>query len=694
MKSPLSVLVVVMGICTIGKADEPVFNIPKIDGVTIDGKGGDWREKGFRVESLAGDSGMVRELKDFDARFRLGWDEGGLLVFVTVTDDQISEADEPDRLHLGDSVEMFLADRKGSSQFFQLLAGTGADPKYPTLRTFVNDRRKPLPAQKIVVETAATRTLDGYLLEARLPWNSLGIKPKMGIEVAFQLSVNDVDSGPRMALAWFPGPLNSSKAMYSLRLGAKASPPMRMAVSRSLDQGRSRLDIVAPPDLLGKKLTALADGNIFATSTFEAVSGRARATVLVPPRKIEISSASNDVLSIDCSDLSESVATAVANAQVIFRPSVFNEGKFPACSFENSADTEKALGKCVFSTTFFDAEYHEVKTASAPGRYGAIVRVKLENGVTFKRFVTLFCTSKDLTWKLAEIHLQSIQFPPELQLDPAVVTEQAKNEEAFFTDQLRGLGFNHGAEPAVLLAGLSGLKATGQKATFRTGPVPFDQQWWYGLKKQTGDLRSDYYLHLPGGYESDPQKKWPLILFLHGSGERGYDINQVKKNGLVRDLEAKPDFPCIVVAPQCSPKEWWSPSELNNLLDQVEAKYRVDLDRVYLTGLSMGGYGSWALATESPQRFAAVVPVCGGGDPDDVERIKGVPIWVFHGGKDEVVPLQRSQKMVDALKKIGGNVKFTIFPEAGHDSWTQAYALPELYEWMLQQRRPQTGTNQ
>ena len=213
-----------------------------------------------------------------------------------------------------------------------------------------------------------------------------------------------------------------------------------------------------------------------------------------------------------------------------------------------------------------------------------------------------------------------------------------------------------------------------------------DQKWWYGLKKQTGELRSDYYVHLPENYEKDPQKKWPLILFLHGSGERGYDTAPVKAR-VTQMLQCRPDLPCIVVAPQCSPEEWWSPFELNDLLDRVEAEYRVDTGRVYLTGLSMGGFGSWALAIESPQRFAAVVPICGGGDPDGAGRIKDIPIWVFHGGKDAVVPLQSSQTMVDALKKTGGNPKFTVFPDAGHDSWTQTYAMPELWDWLLQQHR-------
>jgi predicted peptidase len=188
-------------------------------------------------------------------------------------------------------------------------------------------------------------------------------------------------------------------------------------------------------------------------------------------------------------------------------------------------------------------------------------------------------------------------------------------------------------------------------------------------------------------YGKDATTQWPLILFLHGSGERGYNINQVRDTGLPRNVDTQPDFPFIVIAPQCSPEESWSPAELNDLLDRIQTKYRVDTRRVCLTGLSMGGYGSWSLAIDSPNRFAAVAPICGGGDPADAGRLKGVPFWVFHGGKDPVVPLQSGQDMVDALKKAGGNVKFTVFPEDGHDSWTDAYAMPELYDWLLKQHR-------
>ena len=201
-------------------------------------------------------------------------------------------------------------------------------------------------------------------------------------------------------------------------------------------------------------------------------------------------------------------------------------------------------------------------------------------------------------------------------------------------------------------------------------------------------IELDYFLYLPKEYGQEPTNRWPLILFLHGAGERGRDIEMLKKHAIPRQLAAGQELPFIVVAPQCPPDAWWDPQTLSALLDEIEASYAVDKDRVYLTGISMGGFGTWALAAATPKCFAAIVPICGGGEPISTRAIKDVPTWVFHGAKDDIVPLRRSKEMVEALKARGGNVKFTIYPEAMHDSWTETYENPALYEWLLSHRRP------
>lgn len=194
-----------------------------------------------------------------------------------------------------------------------------------------------------------------------------------------------------------------------------------------------------------------------------------------------------------------------------------------------------------------------------------------------------------------------------------------------------------------------------------------------------------YLLYLPKDYEQ--QASWPLMLFLHGAGERGDDLEVVKKHGPPKLIAAGKEFPFIVVSPQCPKDMWWEPIELVALLDEISSKYKVDPDRIYVTGLSMGGFGSWRLAAYAPDRLAAIAPICGGGETYWTKGFVHLPVWAFHGAKDTGVPLERSQSMVDALKKNGGDPKLTIYPEAGHDSWTATYDNPEFYEWLLAQKR-------
>lgn len=207
-----------------------------------------------------------------------------------------------------------------------------------------------------------------------------------------------------------------------------------------------------------------------------------------------------------------------------------------------------------------------------------------------------------------------------------------------------------------------------------------------GFKKTP--VTMDYLVHLPNGYK-EAEKAWPLILFLHGAGSVGEDINRVKRNGLPQLLESKADTPArqfIVISPQSSERRW-STSSLNALLLHLLEKYKVDKRRVYLTGLSLGGYGTWSMARRFPDHFAAIVPICGGGSQSGMERLKNTPTWVFHGAKDKTVTIDQSERLVKALKAVDGNVKFTVYPEAGHDAWTETYNNPKLYQWLLEQKR-------
>jgi predicted peptidase len=180
----------------------------------------------------------------------------------------------------------------------------------------------------------------------------------------------------------------------------------------------------------------------------------------------------------------------------------------------------------------------------------------------------------------------------------------------------------------------------------------------------------------------------PLIIFLHGSGERGNDLNKVKAWGPPSIAEKDPAFPFMVVSPQAPDGEWWHANLLKGMIDEVLAKYNVDRSRIYLTGLSMGGYGAWDLAINYPHYFAAIAPICGGGNTIRIGQLKNVPTWAFHGKKDQSVPEHESASMVAALKAAGGDVKYTVLPEAGHvDAWVYAYGEAGLFDWFLEHRK-------
>jgi predicted peptidase len=217
---------------------------------------------------------------------------------------------------------------------------------------------------------------------------------------------------------------------------------------------------------------------------------------------------------------------------------------------------------------------------------------------------------------------------------------------------------------------------------------PGGQQSHEFEKETTKILSCKYLLFLPKDY-GKKDKSWPLMLFLHGAGERGSNLELVKKHGPPKIVKKRKDFPFIVVSPQCPKNVWWNDKVdvLINLLDDIVARHKVDKERVYLTGLSMGGYGTWALASKYPDRFAAAAPICGGGTRIMAFGLKDVPIWAFHGAKDRVVPLRESEDMVKAVKATGGNVKLTVYPEAGHDSWTETYDNQQLYDWLLKHRK-------
>lgn len=210
-------------------------------------------------------------------------------------------------------------------------------------------------------------------------------------------------------------------------------------------------------------------------------------------------------------------------------------------------------------------------------------------------------------------------------------------------------------------------------------PIP-DNPNVVAVKK--ADLPYEFLVYTPEDYKKDSTKKYPMILFLHGRSLSGKNIEMVKRYGIIYEILRGQKMDFIVVAPQC--QAGWNSDKLIQILDYAQKNYRVDTCRTYLTGMSMGGYGAWMLAGDYPKRFAAVAPVCGGGNTNHAKSLVNMPTWVFHGAKDKAVPISESQKMVNAIKaQKGKQIQFTIYKNDGHSELVKVFRMDELYQWFL-----------
>ncbi len=189
-------------------------------------------------------------------------------------------------------------------------------------------------------------------------------------------------------------------------------------------------------------------------------------------------------------------------------------------------------------------------------------------------------------------------------------------------------------------------------------------------------------------YQNTDAKKKPLLIYLHGAGSRGMELRDMGRVGPIGELDKGRQIPAVVVAPQCYADSWFDifPA-LSEFIETMIETENIDKQRVYLCGVSMGGYASWQMAMSHPEWFAALVPVCGGGMYWNAGRLRELPIWAFHGALDETVLPEESVKMVKAVNKNGGNARITVYPHADHNAWDPAFAEDSMWKWMFEQKR-------
>jgi pimeloyl-ACP methyl ester carboxylesterase len=368
-----------------------------------------------------------------------------------------------------------------------------------------------------------------------------------------------------------------------------------------------------------------------------------------------------------------------------FNDYILDGPDFPQGDFEQGRLVHRALFPARVNTTFYDAQYNVVTRADKPGRYGAVVRMSFTGGVVEYRYITLYRTPVKIYWWEGHMPL-SIQWPSDTGIDPAVYQIQAREIAEIIDDR----GVYDTPHLAILLAGLSETSRTDPPAVWRTDVTARDSAWWYGLRQRLGLAEKyNYLVDLPANYDADPAKRWPLILYLHSAAEYGGNIELVRESGLAGQIHKGRQVPAVVVSPQSPSSEGWDSQVLSQLLDEVSAKYRIDPDRIYLTGASAGGDGTWKLALAYPDRFAAIIPIAGEGDSADAARLKDIPVWAFRGEKDDVIPASQETDMINAIAAAGGHAHLTIIPNAPHGVWDQVYSTDSVFTWLFAQKRGQ-----
>ncbi len=487
--------VVLASLTGCGTADHDVtaYDIPKLSGILIDGRDDDWAGRGFHVDVLCGPDGQAPAVDDLDAKVQVGWHEQGLLLFLTVRDNQADEHESVDQLWRKDSVELYVSDGVGSANRYQIIVTGGADKRFSRPRRKLFERR---PAEmnppKLTPALMAVPGEGGYVVEAMLPWRDLKMSPAMGKTVGLQLHVNDTDGGERKQVTWHPSAnaRNEPDAVQPLRLSRRAG-PRQIAIARTrtdVNRGRATVTVLAKPALVGREVSVADRSGILGRGKLSPRSGRAGATLHIPlPRDREWADPAvllpGAALPLRPDSLAKARARAAMDLNLIFEPYCFEGTKLPACDFEHPLQAENLLGPYTIETTYYDRRQREVTEAVEPGRYGAVVEIRPRTGPVLRRFRTLFRMPQGVWWWRANVDA-TIDLPKQLGVNPAVL----KEEHRAVADYLKwrfSEGCSRDAAGAALLAGLHETEP-GKRNRIHTGNDVWaaDRQWWVRMKQK------------------------------------------------------------------------------------------------------------------------------------------------------------------------------------------------------------------
>ena len=643
---------------------EPILDIPHLETVRSDGPPEDLQGRGFSIERFVSDTVTPPDAAASHTSARLAWDDAGLLFDITVRDTTPVEARYASAGYTRDSVEIFLAPDPTRYEYLQAVISPGRDASRgdkPRIYFFDvrSETQKPVPA---TCDFSVRTNAGGYTVIARLPWACLGIKPSDGLVIGTRIYVNDYDGIAKHRFSWEP----NGQLFHPVRLAATASSPLRSAAWSALDLATltGRVNLTGPNEWAGKQFSVSQAGIALGEITlkpdaagsagslsfeFSALSTNAAASfqiitseglTLEVPNRLDAGLKSVFANANGSWESTANDRREAAFAVGAFSQYVFAGNEFPEFTFGDARRLRILLGTDPqVNLTWFDAEGQPVQRVTNPGLYGCLVKIILSSGQSILQTRTLFA----------------------------------------LPDGAERVAYDDEQQAQILAFHLMGADATRGNATRAAN------RWWHQTLQRAGKIAPyPYQVRDPASYQADATRKFPLLVYLHGSG---YGRPGADKEFFEQFIKPRSETEAVVAYP--SSQGGWSPALIEDMIDEIIKNHRVDESRIYLVGFSMGAIGGWQVLLDRPDRFAAAAIIAGGsGAPEDAGRLRGLPIRVINGDIDPTLTKEEAQFMVEALRRVGAPVELVLLPGVAHgDSMFRALEDPGLYAWLASNRR-------
>lgn len=671
-------------------AGVPVFDVPRVPNcIAVDGEAGDWRGEGLKIGWLP-DPRQDGAPAGFEASAWLGWNQRGLLVAVETVGGFGVEADAEGALYQGSGIEIFA----GTNRFkgvastdsternvLQPVIAPGRDPRHPKARCYIYDYRLPALRSSVAphCEFAARHEGAHVVYEVLIPWCQFGLEPEEGMMFGLQIHANDADaSGRRTQLRWNAAPGKGQTLRLAGGPGRCEAPGSATATYE--DWRRIRVVVKSAPH----RTVRAAAGEATAEAVTGA-SGRALLHFPMPPwgesgSPISVSDDAGKAFAwIELPDATKARHEFLeAMPLTISGDNVFSGDVFPALDPIPGEAALSLVEPGSVRVRYFNRDCEERKTPDTFGRYFALVSMRSKGGKEIVRRVDLFRAKRDI-----DPHLQGTdEEVAEAAGAPAPRSEWERQlfgslRHSVFDDFARSI-----ANRAATLSALQ--ERDGRPARVMCARL----NAWYRLDKRlraVGPVR--HIALLPSGHDAQPGKKWPVVVFLHGTG--GNSEKAALAEPIREFWQGRADRDFILLQPLAPRGTSWVPDQLIDWLDETLPLVGGDPSRVVLTGFSMGGIGTWNLACSYPRRFAAFVPLASVGEPSPVDAAAGRPVWCFHGDRD-AMPWKPAAEWAENLRRLNpeADVRFTLLENTDHTNTSErVYRRKDLEEWMIARLR-------